>query len=120
MNIPSSPGVKLDEFDPEEPQGVWALREVSRSLMWFASRRDRTLPINAVRAVARYCHPPNWLDWKTVLLQNVRYSKCVNPFGLPFQQVSGIDVEAFADAHFASRETDRMSDSDVVCAKGQL
>ena len=35
--IPASLGIKLEDFDPTEPEGDWPFREVVGSLMWLAN-----------------------------------------------------------------------------------
>ena len=50
--IPASPAVKLDEVDPEKPEGDWPFRKVVGSLV---SVPNQTRPdiVNVERAVAR-------------------------------------------------------------------
>ena len=105
--VPASTSLKLDQFDADEPEGGWPFREVVGSLMWLANQTRPDIS-NAVRAVARYCHAPKHVHWKAAL-NIVRYLKSTSHFGITFQQGSGIDLEVFADADYASTATDRRS-----------
>ena len=61
-------------------------------------------------------HAPKHVHWKAAL-NIVRYLKSTSHFGITFQQGSGIDLEVFADADYASTATDRRSVSGgiVMC-----
>lgn len=50
-------GLKLEEFDPEEPNVDNPFRSLVGHLMWMA-KNTRPDIFNAVRAVARYTHAP--------------------------------------------------------------
>ena len=56
-NTPLPTGVFLDEFNEDEPDGVWPFRELVGSLMWhtYQARPDIS---NAARTVARFAHAP--------------------------------------------------------------
>ena len=63
-NTPLSIDALVEEFDVNEPDGVWPLRELVQSLMWLA---NQTRPDNsdAVRkAVAKFANAPNQKLWK--------------------------------------------------------
>ena len=63
---------------------------------------------NAVQAVARYAHTPKYVHWKAAL----RFFKCfrvTNGFGAIFQQGSGLNLEVFTNARYASNATDQRS-----------
>ena len=48
-----SAGLKLENFDENEPVGDWPFRELVGCLMWLANQ-TRPDSANAVRAVPRY------------------------------------------------------------------
>ena len=56
-NTPLSPDIFLEEFDDNEPDGVWPFHELVGSLMWLANQTRPDIS-NAVRAVARFAHAP--------------------------------------------------------------
>lgn len=35
--VPASPGVKLEEFEVDEPESIWPFCEVVRGLMWLSN-----------------------------------------------------------------------------------
>ena len=65
---------------------------------------------NAVRAVARYCTAPGAIHWKAAL-GILEYINGTSEYGITFQRgsLSGISLEVFADADYASKATDRRS-----------
>ena len=65
---------------------------------------------NAVRAVARYCAAPRAIHWKAAL-GILEYINGTSEYGITFQRgtLSGISLEVFADADYASKATDRRS-----------
>ena len=56
-NTPLSTDVILEEFDENEPNGVWPFSELVGSLMWLANQTRPDIS-NAVRAVARFADTP--------------------------------------------------------------
>ena len=109
QSIPLRVGVKLEEFNEDEKVENWPFRELVGSLMWLSIS---TLPdiANAVRAVARYCTAPRAIHWKAArgILECINGT---NEYGITFQRgtLSGISLEVFADADYASKVTDRRS-----------
>ena len=65
-NTPLSTGLKLEEFDENEPVGDWPFRELVGCLMWLANQTRPDIA-NAVRAVARYANKPREVHWKTAI-----------------------------------------------------
>ena len=65
---------------------------------------------NAVRAVARHCAAPRAIHWKAAL-DILEYINGTSEYGITFQRgtLSGISLEVFADADYASKATDRRS-----------
>ena len=57
-NTPLSTDVFLEEFDENNPDGVWPFRELVGSLMWLANQ-TRPDTSTAVRAVTRFAIPPS-------------------------------------------------------------
>ena len=64
-NTPLSAGLKLEEFDKNEPAGGWSFRGLV-GLMWLANQ-TRTDIADAVRAVARYANQPREVHWRTAI-----------------------------------------------------
>ena len=63
-----------------------------------------------MRAVARYCIAPRAIHWKAAL-GILEYINGTSEYGITFQRgtLSGISLEVFADADYASKKTDRRS-----------
>ena len=61
-NTPLSTGLKLEEFNENEPVGDCPFRK----LMWLANQTRPDIA-NAVRAVARYANQPRELHWRTAI-----------------------------------------------------
>ena len=53
-------GLRLDDFDPTEPDVDEPFRSLVGFLMWLANQTRPDI-LNAVRAVARYSHAPKLL-----------------------------------------------------------
>ena len=107
QSVPLRVGVKLEEFDKDEVVENWPFRELVGSLMWL-SISTRPDIANAVRAVARYCKAPRAIHWKAALAI-LEYINGTSEYGITFQRgaLSGISLELFADADYASKATDR-------------
>ena len=86
--------------------------------MWLANQTRPDI-LNAVRAGARYSHPPKHVHWK-VALHILQYLRLMSGHGITFQRGmgSGVDLELYVDSCFASRDTYRRSVSGgvVMCA----
>ena len=109
QSVPVRVGVKLEEFDEDEKVENWPFRELVGSSMWL-SISTRPDIANAVRAVARYCTARRAIHWKAAL-SILRYINGTSEYGIIFQRgtLSGISLEVFADADYASKATDRRS-----------
>ena len=96
----------------------WPFRELVGSLMWL-SISTRLDIANAVRAVARYCTAPRAIHWKAAF-GILEYINGTSEYGITFQRgtLSGISLEVFADADYASKATDRRSVSGGVIMCG--
>ena len=107
-------GLKLEQFDADEPDVEQPFRSLVGHLMWLANQTRPDI-INVVRAVVRYSHAPKRLHWQAGMhvLMYVRFS---SSFGITFQRgmVGGDRMELFADSDFASKATDRRSVSGAV------
>ena len=118
QSVPLKVGVKLEEFDEDEEKESWPFRELVGGLMWLAisTRPDIS---NVVRSVARYCSAPKSVHWKSVL-GILAYINGTCGSGITYQRGTtvGISLEAFADANYASKATDRRSESGgaIMCA----
>ena len=77
--------------------------------MWL-SISTRPDIADAVRAIARYCTAPRAIHWKAAL-GILEYINGTSEYGITFQRgtLSGISLEVFADADYASKATDRRS-----------
>ena len=111
-------GLRLDDFDPTEPDVDKPFRSLVGHLMWLANQTRPDI-LNAVRAVARYSHAPKLVQRKAALhiLMHIRFT---SSYGITFQRgtASGVGLEVFVDSDFASRATDRrpVSGGVVMCA----
>ena len=107
-------GLKLEQFDADEPDVEEPFRSLVDHLMWLA---NQTRPdfLTAVRAVARYSHAPKRLHWQAAM-HVLMYVRFTSSFGITFQRgmVGGDRMELFLDSDFASKATDRRSVSGAV------
>ena len=85
--IPAVVGRKLEDFEKDEPEGDWPLREVGGSLMWLANQTRPDIS-NAVRTVARYAHAPKSVHWG-VALSTLKYSRTTSDLGFTYQRGCG-------------------------------
>ena len=108
-SVPLSSGTRLAEFDENEAPGDWPFRELVGSLIWL-STQTRPDIFTAVRAVTRYCAAPKCVHWRAALgiLGHVRRTSSL---GITFQRgsVGERGLQAFADADYASKATNRRS-----------
>ena len=109
-DIPASPGADLGPKQDDEPGGGWPVREAIGSLMWLSTmtRPDIT---NAVRAVARYAHEPTERLWQAIM-------KILKSLGITYVRGSGLSLNVYADADYASKENDRRSVSGIAVTLG--
>ena len=114
-NTPLSTDVFLEDFDENEPDGLWPFRELVGSLMWLANQTRPDIS-NAVRAVARYAHAPKLKHWKAAK-GILEYLKVTSSYGITFQRGSGLELVVYADAAYAPKDTRRKSVSGgiVMC-----
>ena len=77
-------GLKLEQFDADEPDVEEPFRSLVGHFMWLANQ-TRPDTLNAVGAVARYLHAPKRLHWQAAMyvLMNVRFT---SSFGITFQR----------------------------------
>ena len=106
-NTPLSTGLKLEEFDENEPVGDWPFRELLGCLLWLANPTRPDIA-NAVRTVARYSSQPRGVHWRTAI-GILEYVLSTSDFGITFQKVNELELVAFADADYASKAADRRS-----------
>ena len=106
-------GLKLEQFDADDPDVEEPFRSLVGHLMWLANQ-TRPVTLNAVRAVARYSHAPKRLHWQAAMhvLMYVRFTSS----WIIFQRgmVGGDRMELFVDSDFASKATDRRSVSGAM------
>ena len=116
MNTPLSTDVFLEEFDENEPDGMWPFRELVGTLMWLANQTRPDIS-NAVRAVARFAHIPKLKHWEAAggILE---YLKVTSGYGITFQRGSGLQLMVYADAAYAPKDTKRKSVSGVAVMCG--
>ena len=107
--------VFLEEFDENEPDGVWPFRELVGILMWLANQTRPDIS-NAVRAAARFAHTPKLKHW--VAARGIlEYLKVTSGFGITLQRGSGLELMVYADAAYTPKDTKRKSVSGaaVMC-----
>ena len=111
-------GLRLDDFDPTEPDVDEPFRSLVGHLMWPANQTRLDI-LNAVRPVARYSHAPKLVHWKAAV-HILMYIRFTSSYGITFQRgtASGVGLKVFVDSDFASKATDRRSVSGgvVMCA----
>ena len=107
-------GLKVEQFDADEPDVGGPFRSVVGHLMWLANQ-TRPGIFNAVRAVARYSYAPKRLHWQAAM-HVLMYVRFTNSFGITFQRgmVGGDRMELFVDSDFTSKATDRRPVSSTV------
>ena len=89
-NTPLPIDVFVEEFDEDEPDGVWPLRELVRSLMWLANQTRPDIS-KAVKAVARFANAPHKKHWKAA--RGIwEYMNVLGSYGVTFQRGSGLEL----------------------------
>lgn len=116
--IPMVVGLKLEEFDEDEPDVEEPFRSLVGHLMWLANQTRPDI-LNAVRAVARYSHAPKEVHWQAAM-HIARYIRCTSSYGITFQRgkTDGVRLVLYVDSDYANKATDRRSVSGgvVMCA----
>ncbi|CAB1102712.1 unnamed protein product [Ectocarpus sp. CCAP 1310/34] len=119
-SVPLPVSVKLTDFDENEACADVPFRELVGSLMWLATQTRPDIA-NAVRAVAWYCASPKMVHWKAAL-GILGYVRRTSWMGITFERgvVTGMSMQVFVDADYASKATDRRSVSGglVMCGGG--
>ncbi|CAB1107675.1 unnamed protein product [Ectocarpus sp. CCAP 1310/34] len=119
-SVPLSVSVKLIDLDENEACADVPFRELVGSLMWLATQTRPDIA-NAVRAVARYCASPKMVHWKAAL-GILGYVRRTSWMGITFENgvVTGMSMQVFVDADYASKAADRRSVSGglVMCGGG--
>ena len=115
-DIPASPGADLGPKQDDEPGGDYPVKEAIGSLMWLSTmtRPDIT---NAVRAEARYAHEPTERLWQ-VIIKILSYLNGTRSLGITYVRGSGLSLNIYADADYASKENDRRSVSGIAVTLG--
>ena len=111
-DTPMSMGLKLEEFDPDEPNVTEPFRSIVGHLMWLANNTRPDI-YNAVRAVARYSNAPKWVHW-TAALHILMYVRGTSSFGITFQRGYSMESVLYVDSDFASNPADRRSVSGAL------
>ena len=111
-------GLRLDDFDPTEPDVDKPFRSLVGHLMWLANQTRPDI-LNVVRTVARYSHAPKLVHWQAAL-HVLTYVRSTSGYGITFQRgtARGVGFEVYVDLDYASRATDRkaVSGGVVMCA----
>ncbi|CAB1120295.1 unnamed protein product [Ectocarpus sp. CCAP 1310/34] len=119
-SVPLPVSVKLTDFDENEACADVPFRELVGSLMWLATQTRPDIA-NAVRAVARYCASPKMVHWKAAL-GILGYVRRTSWMGITFERgvVTGMSMQVFVDADYASKGADCRSVSGglVMCGGG--
>ena len=93
------------------------------SSIWLSISTRPNIANNAVRAVARYCSAPRAIHWKAAL-GILEYINGTSKYGIIFQRgtLSGISLEVFPNADYASKATDRRSVSGglIMCGGARV
>ena len=98
-STPYSTDAFLEEFEEDEPDGVWPFRELVGTLLWLANQTRPDIS-NAGRAVARFAHALKHKHWKAA--RGVwEYLKVTSANGVTFQRGSGLEIVVYADAAYA-------------------
>ena len=77
-------GLKLEQFDTNEPDVEEPFRSLVGLLTWLANQTHPDI-LNAVRAVARYLHAPKRLHWQAAM-HVLMYVRFTGSFGIIFQR----------------------------------
>lgn len=115
---PMAVGLMLSTLDEGEID-VTLFRSLVGHLMWLGNQTRPDI-LNAIRAVARYCHAPTLTHWRAAL-HILMYVRGTTGFGITYRRsgvASDLDLELYVDSDYASKETDRRSVSGglVMCA----
>ncbi|CAB1106091.1 unnamed protein product [Ectocarpus sp. CCAP 1310/34] len=120
QSVPLPVSVKLSDFDVNEASADVPFRELVGSLMWLATQTRPDIA-DAARAVARYCPSPKMVHWKAAL-GILGYVRRTSWMGITFEGgvVTGMSMQVFVDADYASKAADRRSVSGglVMCVWG--
>ena len=81
-SVPLSIGTKFVDFDKNEESRNWPFRELIGSLMWLSTQTRPDIS-NIVRAMARYCAAPTYVQWKAAL-GILGYVRWTSSFGSAF------------------------------------
>ena len=111
-DIHASPGADLGPRQDDEPGGDWPVREAIGSLVWL-STMTRPNITNTVRAVARYAHEPTERLWQAII-KILSYLNGTRSLGTTYERGSGLSLNVYADADYASKENDRRSVSGIA------
>ena len=110
--------LKLENFDPAEPDVDEPFRSLVGHLMWLANQTRPDIYFS-VRAVARYSHAPKVIHWRAAL-HILMYVRFTSSLGITYQRgtARGVDLEVYVDSDFASKTRDRRSVTGyvVMCA----
>ena len=113
-------GLRLDDFDPTEPDVDKPFRSLVGHLMWLANQTRPDI-LNAVRTVTSYSHAPKLVHWQAAL-HVLMYVRFTSGYGITFQRgtARGAGFEVYVDSDYASRAIDRKSvfGDVVMCAGG--
>ncbi|CAB1117838.1 unnamed protein product [Ectocarpus sp. CCAP 1310/34] len=109
QSVPLSFSVKPSDFDVNEASADVPFREMVGSLIWLATQAGPD-NANAVRAEARYCASPKMVHWKAAL-GILGYVRRTSWMGITFERgvVTGMSMQVFVDADYASKAADRRS-----------
>ena len=109
-SLPACTTVDLRPLGDDEDATGKPFREVVGSLMWVANQTRPDIS-NAVRAVARHSHDPKMKHWKAAA-KILKYLRGTSSLGLTFRKRNKLSVArlvVYADANYASADTDRRS-----------
>ena len=108
-------GLRLDHFDPTEPDVDKPFRSLVGHLMWLANQTRPDI-LNAVRTVARYSHAPKLVHWRAAL-HVLMYVRFTSGYGITFQRgtARGVVFEVYVDSDYDRKS---VSGGVVMCAGG--
>ena len=100
-------GLKLEEFDLNEPEGDWPFHELVGCLMWRANQTRPNIT-NAVRTVGRYANMPREVHWRATI-GILEYVVSTSDYGIYFQSCSALELVACTDANYGSKAVDSIA-----------
>ena len=113
---PLPTGLKLEKFDPNEPESDWPFHEPVGCLVLLANQTRPDIA-NAVRVVARYAKMPKEVHWRAAIVI-LEYAFSTSDIGFTNPRDSGLELLTYENTNYAGKPADKRSVSGgaAMCA----